>query len=409
MSSEHETNEITIKNSQTPGLKLGADEAPAVRFVNEMLAIAIEHRASDVHLEPFENFFRIRFRIDGVLHERARPPQALGKQLVARLKIMTKLDIAERRLPQDGRLQIQGQEKKFDFRVNTLPTLWGEKLVLRLLNLDNLYIQIDQLGMNDQQKSLYLEALRRPQGMILVTGPTGSGKTVSLYAGLNLLNKPDINISTVEDPIEIGLAGINQVQVNVKVGLDFATTLRAFLRQDPDILMVGEIRDTQTAEIAVKAAQTGHRVLSTLHTNQAVETFSRLRNLGISNLNLATSVSLVIAQKLARRLCGHCKKLQKLPPKTLLEEGFTEQSLAELKLFEAGQCPKCMDGYKGRTGLYEILPISPELTELIMVDADVNALGRQAASEGFQTLRQCALEKVAQGITSLHEVNRVVY
>lgn len=400
---------ISETSAQAKNPRIQQDEAPAVRFVDEMLTAAIEHRASDIHLEPFESFFRIRFRIDGVLHERARPSHTLGEQLVARLKIMARLDIAERRLPQDGRLHIRQQRKKFDFRVNTLPTLRGEKLVLRLLNMDSAYIQIDQLGMSEQQQSLYLQALRRPQGMVLVTGPTGSGKTVSLYAGLNLLNQPDINIATVEDPVEIGLAGVNQVQVNLKVGLDFAIALRAFLRQDPDVLMVGEIRDGKTAEIAVKAAQTGHRVLSTLHTNQALETFTRLRNLGVGNLSLATSIVLVIAQRLARKLCEHCKKPQHLPKNILLEEGFGEQDLASLQLFEAGSCEKCTDGYKGRTGLYEVLPVSQAIAALIMADADISTLAKQATQEGFQKLRQNALQKAAQGLISLHEINRIVY
>ena len=400
----HWSQRQTEANRQAPEL------TPAVRLVDEMLNKGIAHQASDVHFEPYENYFRIRYRVDGVLHEIAQPDPALSRQLTARLKIMAGLDTAERRRPQDGRLQIRvDDEKTVDFRVNTLPTLWGEKVVLRLLDVHHLSLAIDRLGFNDHQQQQYLEALKRPQGMILVTGPTGSGKTVTLYSGLQYLNTDAVNIATVEDPVEIHLVGVNQVQVNDKVGLDFTTALHAFLRQDPDILMVGEIRHPLTAEIAIKAAQTGHKVLSTLHTNNAPETLTRLRNLGISNYNLAGSVSLIIAQRLVRKLCNACKKPQQLLDVVLREAGFSESGRAQLKLFEAQACEQCTDGYRGRIGIYEVLPITPTINQLIMTNADMDQLMRQAKAEGFMRIRQAALEKVAAGLTSLAEIERVIF
>lgn len=389
---------------------LAIDEAPAVRFVNKMLLAAIQNCASDIHFEPYEQSYRVRFRIDGILHEITNPPPGLGNQLASRLKVMANLDISERRLPQDGRIRIKHDDQQVvDFRINTLPTLWGEKVMLRLLDAGASKIGIHQLGFDEEQKASYLAALNHPQGMILVTGPTGSGKTVTLYAGLNLLNTPNVNISTVEDPVEINLTGINQVHVNLKAGLGFATALQAFLRQDPDILMIGEIRDPETAEIAVKAAQTGHRVLSTLHTNRAVETLDRLRNLGISDFNLATSISLIMAQRLARCLCEKCKKITRMPTQTLLAEGFSESRLDGLTLFEPSGCSQCTDGYKGRISIHEVLPVSEALTEIIMIGGNVLELSRQATREGFRNLRQSALKKVELGLTSLTEANRIIY
>lgn len=384
------------------------DEAPIVRFINRTLQLAIRTQASDIHFEPYETLYRVRFRIDGMLHEISSPPVTLGQRLASRLKVMAKLNIAERRLPQDGRIRIKADHaKSIDFRINTLPTLWGEKVVLRLLNSNADHIELNQLGCEKEQLQAYLEALTKPQGMILVTGPTGSGKTVTLYAGLKLLNQTEVNIATVEDPIEINMVGVNQVGVNSASGLSFSVALRAFLRQDPDVLMVGEIRDAETAEIAVKAAQTGHRVLSTLHTSRAVATLTRLANLGISQFNIADSVSLIIAQRLARRLCKYCKKPQQLSPPMLCTEGFQPDEVSTLQLFEATGCKHCTNGYKGRIGIYEMLAISPAITELIMANANSIELTRQAQAEGYTELRQVALNRVKDGLTSLSEINRV--
>lgn len=384
------------------------DEAPIVRFVNKLLRDAIKEEASDIHIEPYEKLYRVRFRLDGLLKEIVRPPLTIAARISARIKIMARMDIAERRLPQDGRIKLRlSRTRAVNFRVNTLPTLWGEKIVLRLLNSSSARLGIDALGYEPLQKQLYLEALHRHQGLILVTGPTGSGKTVSLYTGLDILNTGERNISTAEDPVEIHLDGINQVAVNAKVGLDFATALRAFLRQDPDVVMVGEIRDPETAEIAIKAAQTGHLVLSTLHTNNAPETLSRLRNMGIPAYNIATSVTLIIAQRLARRLCSRCKTPLQLPSRTLLQAGFTEAQIGTLQLFDAVGCDQCHDGYKGRIGIYETLPITERLARVIIDDGNSLQIGDVARTEGFSTLRAAALEKVAQGLTSLAEVNRL--
>ena len=388
-----------------------ADDTPVVRFVNKMLLDAVKRGVSDIHFEPYAASYRVRFRTDGMLHQVSSPPKHLGRRLAARLKVMSALDISERRRPQDGRIKMKlSRTRHIDLRVNTLPTLWGEKVVLRVLDPDSARMGIDSLGFDEAQKSLYLEALQRPQGMILVTGPTGSGKTVTLYTGLNLLNTADRNIATAEDPVEINLDGINQVNVNARVGLDFAAALRAFLRQDPDVVMVGEIRDFETAEIAVKAAQTGHLVLSTLHTNSAVETLARLRNMGIPAFNLATSVDLIVAQRLARRLCTTCRAAAPLPPETLLAEGFAAAEVSRgLNLFQPaeGGCGACNNGYRGRVGIYEVVKITPALARLIMTEANAIQLAEQARREGFEELRRAGLAKVSAGVTSLAEVNRV--
>lgn len=385
-----------------------ADDAPIVRFVNKILLDAIKMGASDIHFEPYEKSYRVRLRADGILQEVAKPPINLAGKLAARLKVMSRLDISERRVPQDGRIKLKlSKSRAIDFRVNTLPTLFGEKIVLRILDPDSAKLGIDMLGYEEDQKKLYMEALEQPQGMILVTGPTGSGKTVSLYTGLNILNTPERNISTAEDPAEINLEGINQVNVNTKVGLDFSAALRAFLRQDPDIVMVGEIRDLETANIAIKAAQTGHLVLSTLHTNSAPETLTRLRNMGVPSFNIATSVSLIIAQRLARRLCKHCKTEIDIPKETLLEEGFKEEEIGTFKIYSPQGCDKCNNGYKGRVGIYEVVKVTDAISRIIMEDGNSIEIGDAARKEGFNDLRTSGLKKVKDGLTSLEEVNRV--
>lgn len=388
-----------------------ADEAPIVRFVNKILLDAIKTGASDIHFEPYEKAYRVRFRTDGVLHEVAKPPVNLTIRLAARLKVMSQMDISERRIPQDGRIKMKiSKTRAIDFRVNTLPTLFGEKIVLRILDPSSAKLGIDALGYEDDQKALFLDALHSPQGMILVTGPTGSGKTVSLYTGLNILNTPETNISTAEDPVEINLEGINQVMVNAKVGLTFATALRSFLRQDPDIVMVGEIRDLETAEIGIKAAQTGHLVLSTLHTNSAPETLTRLANMGVPAFNIATTVSLIIAQRLARRLCGSCKKpATDIPDKILSDEGFDEIGIErkDLELYHPVGCSKCANGYKGRVGVYEVVRITPAISSIIMEGGNALDIAAKTKEEGFNNLRVSALRKVAIGLTSLEEANRI--
>lgn len=385
------------------------DETPIVRFVNKVLVDAIKQGASDIHFEPYEKDYRVRFRTDGVLREVVRPPRNLAPRLSARLKVMSQMDISERRMPQDGRIQMKlSRNRSIDFRVNTLPTLFGEKIVLRILDPTSAQMGIDALGYDPDQKEMFMKTLKQPQGMILVTGPTGSGKTVSLYTGLNILNEPERNISTAEDPVEINLSGINQVHVNSKVGLNFAEALRSFLRQDPDIIMVGEIRDLETAEIAIKAAQTGHLVLSTLHTNSAAETISRLLNMGVPAFNVATSVSLIIAQRLGRRLCKECSApADDIPRETLLEEGFTDEMLSSATIMKAVGCDACSDGYKGRVGIYEVVRITPEIANTIMEDGNSLEISRQARAHGFADLRESALRKCAQGLISLEEVNRV--
>ncbi|WP_019531239.1 type IV-A pilus assembly ATPase PilB [Dasania marina] len=386
----------------------GADETPIVRFVNKVLIDAIKSGASDIHFEPYEKSYRVRFRTDGILQEVARPPMSLAGRLSSRLKVMSQMDISERRLPQDGRIKMRLSKKRaIDFRVNTLPCLFGEKVVLRILDPSSAQMGIDALGYEPEQKELYMQALNQPQGMILVTGPTGSGKTVSLYTGLNILNQPERNISTAEDPVEINLEGINQCHVNPKVGLTFAEALRSFLRQDPDIIMVGEIRDLETAEISIKAAQTGHMVMSTLHTNSAAETITRLMNMGVAAFNIATSVNLIIAQRLGRRLCSHCAEPTEIPREVLLDEGFLESDLEDITLMKAVGCDKCTNGYKGRVGIYEVVRITPALSQIIMDGGNSIEIDKIARKEGFNDLRRSALLKAAQGLTSLEEVNRV--
>ncbi len=384
------------------------DETPIVRFVNKLLVDAMKMGASDIHIEPYEKIYRVRFRVDGILKEVTRPPLNIAMRICSRVKIMSNMDISEKRMPQDGRIKLKlSRTKSVDFRVNTLPTLWGEKIVLRILDASSAQLGIDVLGYEPSQKQLYLNALHQHQGLILVTGPTGSGKTVSLYTGLNILNTHERNISTAEDPVEINLEGVNQVAVNAKVGLDFATALRAFLRQDPDVVMVGEIRDLETAEIAIKASQTGHLVLSTLHTNSAPETLTRLMNMGIPSYNLATSITLIIAKRLARKLCGHCKKPLRLPPRILLQEGFTEAQLPNLQVFGAVGCERCNDGYKGRVGVYQVMPITDRIARAIMDNGTSIQIADIARAEGYNNLRTSALMKVAQGFTSLAEANRI--
>lgn len=398
----------TRKQEDDGNVADGADDAPVVRFINQMLLSAIKKGASDLHFEPYEKTYRVRFRVDGVLQTMAKPPVGLGPKLSARLKVMSNLDISERRVPQDGRIKLKiSKTKAIDFRVNTLPTLFGEKIVMRILDPAAAKMGIDALGYEDDQKTLYMNALARPQGMILVTGPTGSGKTVSLYTGLNILNQEGTNISTAEDPVEINLEGINQVNVNNKVGLDFATALRSFLRQDPDIIMVGEIRDLETASISIKAAQTGHMVLSTLHTNSAAETLTRMMNMGVPSFNIATTVNLIIAQRLARRLCNNCKAPADIPEETLLNEGFTKELLKEGGLYKPVGCNQCNKGYKGRVGIYEVVRITPKISRIIMEEGNSIQLSEAFRDEGFNDLRRSGLVKAAKGITSLEEVNRV--
>lgn len=386
------------------------EEAPIVKYINKLLIDAIRMGASDLHFEPYEKIYRVRYRVDGVLRQIATPPLQLANRLSSRLKVMSQMDISEKRVPQDGRIKLKlSKNKAIDFRVNSLPTLFGEKLVLRILDPSSAMLGIDALGYEPEQKDLFMQALDKPQGMLLITGPTGSGKTVSLYTGLNILNREDTNISTAEDPVEINLQGINQVNVNNKVGLTFSAALKSFLRQDPDIVMVGEIRDLETAEIAIKAAQTGHMVMSTLHTNSAPETLTRLRNMGVPSFNIATSVNLVIAQRLARRLCSQCKKPADIPKQSLLEMGFTETDLQqpEFQIYEPVGCNECREGYKGRVGIYEVMKVTPEISRIIMEDGNALEIADASARAGFNNLRRSGLIKVMQGVTSLQEVNRV--
>jgi type IV pilus assembly protein PilB len=400
--------ETTVDKRQDAIVGQDADDAPVVRFVHKMLLDAIRSGSSDLHFEPYEKIYRVRMRTDGILREVAKPPIQLANRIAARLKVMASLDISERRKPQDGRIKMRlTKSKSIDLRVNTLPTLWGEKVVLRILDPSSAQIGIDALGYEPDQKDLYMTALRQPQGMILVTGPTGSGKTVSLYTGLNILNTVDINISTAEDPVEINMEGINQVNVNPKQGMDFAQALRSFLRQDPDVIMVGEIRDLETAEIAIKAAQTGHLVLSTLHTNSAAQTLTRLHNMGIQGFNIATSVSLIIAQRLARKLCSHCRVPLEIPRETLLKEGFPEERIGTFTIYEPVGCDHCNGGYKGRVGIYEVVKNTPDLQRLIMAEGNSLQIDEQMRKDGFNDLRTSGLLKAMQGITSLEEINRV--
>jgi type IV pilus assembly protein PilB len=402
--------DITADVDQPPGevSESDVDDTPIVRFVNKVLLDAINRKASDIHFEPYEKQYRVRFRIDGILHEIASPPTNLAPRIAARVKVMSRMDISERRVPQDGRIKMQiSKNRAIDFRVNTLPTLFGEKIVLRILDPSSARLGIDVLGYEEEQKQLYLDALAKPYGMILVTGPTGSGKTVSLYTGLGILNTAERNISTAEDPAEINMPGVNQVNVNPRIGLTFANALRAFLRQDPDIIMVGEIRDLETAEIAIKAAQTGHLVLSTLHTNDAPQTLTRLLNMGVPAYNVASSVSLIIAQRLARRLCPACKTVDDVPREVLIEEGFKPDEVDDVKLYKAVGCEECTNGYKGRVGIYQVMPISEEMGRLIMSGGNSLQLAEQAAHEGIADLRRSGLRKAKAGLTSLEEINRV--
>ncbi|KHF26234.1 type IV pilus assembly major pilin protein PilB [Solemya velum gill symbiont] len=386
-----------------------SDDTPIVRFINKILVDAINSETSDIHFEPYEKFYRIRYRQDGVLREVGRPPITTGARLSSRLKIMARLNITEKRIPQDGRIRLHlSKHRSIDFRVNTLPTLYGEKVVLRILDPSTAKLDIDILGMTDEQNKLYREAIGRPYGMILVTGPTGSGKTVTLYSAMNKINKPGTNISAAEDPVEIPLAGINQVNVNPKVGLTFASALRAFLRQDPDIIMVGEIRDIETAEIAVKAAQTGHLVFSTLHTNDAPQTLTRLANMGLPPYNIAASVLLIMAQRLVRVLCPHCKEPESLPDEVLLEEGFSLEDIKKgINLFKAVGCDKCTEGYNSRTGIFQLLPVNEAMQKMILEGGTTLELDELAETQGVWNLRRSGLEKIKQGFTSLEEINRV--
>jgi type IV pilus assembly protein PilB len=386
-----------------------SDDAPIVIYINKILTDAIRKGASDLHFEPYEKRYRIRFRIDGILHEVSEPPVALSGRISARLKVMSKLDIAERRVPQDGRIKMRlSRTKSIDFRVSTLPTIWGEKIVMRILDSSSAQLGIEKLGYEDDQRLLYEEMLAKPQGMILVTGPTGSGKTVSLYTGLNILNTAERNISTAEDPVEINLEGVNQVHINLKAGLTFPAALRSFLRQDPDVIMVGEIRDLETAEIAIKAAQTGHLVLSTLHTNSAAETLTRLINMGVPGYNIASSVNLIIAQRLARRLCPECKKAEIIPAAELTRLGFQQADIEnDFTVFKPCGCEFCSGGYKGRLGIYEVMKMSDEIARTIMEGGNSLQIASIAKVQGMRDLRQSGLLKVVQGVTSIAEINRV--
>ncbi|MDF2867333.1 MAG: Type pilus assembly ATPase PilB [Gammaproteobacteria bacterium] len=384
-------------------------DAPIIRYVHKILLDAIHQGASDIHFEPYESVYRIRFRVDGILYQIATPPSNLAGRIASRLKVMSQLDISERRIPQDGRFKIKLTHKRaIDFRISTCPTVHGEKVVMRILDPASASLDIDNLGFEPEQKELFLKTIRLPYGMILVTGPTGSGKTITLYTALGMLNTLDRNISTVEDPVEINLTGINQVNINVKTGLTFSTALRSFLRQDPDIIMIGEMRDLETAEIGIKAAQTGHLVLSTLHTNSAPEALTRLKHMGIAPFNIASSVSLIIAQRLARKLCDHCKQPENLPEQTLLNQGFAQEELTQLKTFKAVGCEHCTNGYKGRLGIFEMLPISANIAEIIMDSGSISDIINQAKKQGFQSLHESGLRKVRQGLTSLEELNRII-
>ena len=385
------------------------DDTPIVRFVNKVLLDAINKGASDIHFEPYEKKYRVRFRTDGILHEVASPPITLSNKMSARIKVMSRLDISERRVPQDGRMKMTlSKNRAIDFRVSTCPTLYGEKVVMRILDPTSAQLGIDALGYEEHQKKLFMDAIHKPYGMVLVTGPTGSGKTVSLYTALNILNTEDRNISTAEDPAEINLPGVNQVNVNPRAGLTFASALKAFLRQDPDIIMVGEIRDMETGEIAIKAAQTGHMVLSPLHTNDAPKTLTRLVNMGIAPFNIASAVSLIIAQRLARRLCSYCKQPVEIPHEALLKEGFRKEELEDLTIYGPVGCGQCNNGYKGRVGIYQVMPISDAMGKLIMEGGNSIQLADLAEKEGIPDLHASGLNKVRQGVLGLEELHRVI-
>jgi type IV pilus assembly protein PilB len=400
--------DISATSEEAINVSAGDEDAPIVRFVNKILLDAIKLGVSDIHFEPYEKVFRIRYRSDGILHPIASPPANIANRIVSRIKVMSKMDIAERRVPQDGRIKmILSKTRAIDFRVNTCPTLFGEKVVLRILDPTNAQLGIEKLGFEPEQQRLFLEAIHKPYGMVLVTGPTGSGKTVTLYTGLNILNSTERNISTAEDPVEITVEGINQVNVNPKAGLTFASALRAFLRQDPDIIMVGEIRDLETAEIAVKAAQTGHLVLSTLHTNDAPQTLNRLMQMGIPPFNIVSAVNLIMAQRLARRLCEACKTPADYPPEFLLQVGFKKEELGQLNLFNAVGCDVCTAGYKGRVGIYQVMTLSEKMRALILQGGNTMQLAEQATADGINDLRASGLNKVRMGLTSLEEIDRV--
>jgi type IV pilus assembly protein PilB len=411
ISSETEAQDLVVETYDLEQKEEEADDhgVDVTHFVNELLNHAISKGVSDIHVEPYEKILRVRYRIDGILQVVSMPPKGIARKLTSRIKVMSRLNSSERRIPQDGRIHFQVSEEKYiDFRVNTLPTLYGEKIVMRILDSDTAALGIENLGFDEKQKDDLITAIAKPDGMVLVTGPTGSGKTVSLYACLNILNTSEKNISTAEDPAEIQVPGINQVNVNEKVGLTFAATLRAFLRQDPDIIMVGEIRDLETAEISVKAAQTGHLVLSTLHTNSAPETLTRLVNMGVPPFNIASSVHLIVAQRLARRLCKSCKQPADVPNETLLQLGFNKDELdSSLILYEPKGCSDCSGGYKGRVGIYQVMPISAVMAKMVMEGGNAIDLAEQAIKENVSDLRQSGIDKVRQGITSLAELERV--
>ena len=399
----------TDEEQDTGGPSVDVDDAPVVRYVNKLLLDAIGKGASDLHFEPYEKRYRVRYRIDGILREVAAPPPGLANRLAARIKVLARLDIAERRVPQDGRIKLKvSRQRTVDLRVSTCPTLYGEKIVMRVLDAGGGLLNIEKLGFDPEQRELFEKNLHKPYGMILITGPTGSGKTMSLYAGLKELNQPGINISTAEDPVEIVMEGVNQVNVNVKAGLTFVAALRSFLRQDPDVILIGEIRDLETAEIAVKAAQTGHMVLATLHTNDAPQTITRLMNMGVPSYNVAAALNLVMAQRLARRLCKLCKTPLDLPRAALLREGFSEEEIdAGLTVYEAVGCDQCTEGYKGRVGIYQVMPISDDMRKLIMHEVSDLDIAQQAAREGIADLVKAGLVKVREGITSLSEIRRI--
>ncbi|GJL81179.1 MAG: type IV-A pilus assembly ATPase PilB [marine bacterium B5-7] len=386
----------------------GDIDTPIVRFVNKMFLDAINQSASDIHVEPYERSLRIRYRVDGVLHEIPAPPLQMANQVISRIKILSRLDIAEKRVPQDGRMKLRlSKTSEIDFRISTMPTLFGEKIVIRILDTGGMALDLATLGFEPDQLAIYEEAIKRPYGMILVTGPTGSGKSISLYSALNVLNTIDRNISSVEDPVEVHLAGINQVNINEKANVGFARVLRGFLRQDPDIIMVGEIRDLETGDIAVKAAQTGHLVLSTLHTNDALGTISRLLNMGIEPFNVGSSVHLIMAQRLIRKLCTSCRRQIDIPETALLKAGFTAEQIQSAELYNPVGCGNCTDGFRGRTGIFQMLPVSDEMSTLIMAGAKQDELEKLASKEKVKTLRQAGIVKVLNGVTSLAEVERV--
>ena len=399
----------TDEEQDTGASNIDVDDAPVVRYVNKLLLDAIGKGASDLHFEPYEKRYRVRYRVDGILREVAAPPPGLANRLAARVKVLARLDIAERRVPQDGRIKLKvSRQRTVDLRVSTCPTLYGEKIVMRVLDAGGGLLSVEKLGFDPDQRELFEKNLHKPYGMILITGPTGSGKTMSLYAGLKELNQPGINISTAEDPVEIVMEGVNQVNVNVKAGLTFAAALRSFLRQDPDVILIGEIRDLETAEIAVKAAQTGHMVLATLHTNDAPQTITRLMNMGVPSYNVAAALNLVMAQRLARRLCTHCKTPLDLPRAALLREGFSEEEIdAGLTVYEAVGCDLCTEGYKGRVGIYQVMPISDDMRKLIMHEVSDLDIAQQAAKEGIVDLVKAGLVKVREGTTSLSEIRRI--